>query len=91
MTEQRSNPNPLAVRCRYLQRPFVVRGGEPSTVCNHPVREGQACVGPFLHDLATACGLWEAHPESNLIASPQPERWQGRRRRDGFDMRRGWR
>jgi hypothetical protein len=60
-------------------------------VCEHPVREGKACVGPFLEDLATDCGLWEQHPESHLIPLPQPERWQRRRRREGFDLQRTWR
>jgi hypothetical protein len=53
------------------------------------VRDGQPCIGPFLEDLVTACGLWEAHPESHLIPLPQPERWQRRRRRQGYDLRAG--
>lgn len=58
-------------------------------ICYHPIREGKECVGPFLEDLSTSCRLWEPHPQSHLIPLPQPERWQGRRRREGFDMQRG--
>ena len=61
------------------------------TVCQHPVREGKDCVGPFLDDLGTGCGLWELHPQSDLIPLPQPERWQRRRRREGFDYQRAYR
>jgi len=59
-------------------------------LCGHPAREGRECVGPFLHDLTTDCGLWEPHPDRHLIAMPVPDRWQGRRRRSGYDMQRGW-
>jgi hypothetical protein len=48
-------------------------------VCQHPVREGLECVGPFLEDLVTSCGLWEPHPQAHMIPIPEPERWQQRR------------
>ena len=75
----------LAVHCQWLKRNIVSSGADGvATLCMHPAREGRDCVGPFLEDLATNCGLWEAHPQSHLIPLPQPERWQRRRRREGY-------
>lgn len=28
-------------------------------LCNHIVREGKDCIGPFLENLETGCGLWD--------------------------------
>lgn len=28
-------------------------------LCRHVVRDGAECVGPFLDDTETTCGLWE--------------------------------
>jgi len=81
--------DPLAVHCQYLWRSISPDRRERSSVCLHPVREGEECIGPFLEDLPTTCGLWEPHPESHLIPLPQPERWQ-RRRRAGYDLPRAW-
>jgi len=52
---------PLAADCRYLRRTFdpARRDGMLLCLCEHPVRAGFDCVGPFLDDLPTACGLWE--------------------------------
>ncbi|HLF71161.1 MAG TPA: hypothetical protein VI759_03285 [Dehalococcoidia bacterium] len=86
----RDAPSPLAVRCVHLYRLLDPERREPVTLCQHPVREGKDCIGPFLDDLPTTCGLWEAHPESELIPLPQPERWQRRRRSGYYDMQRGW-
>jgi hypothetical protein len=80
----------LAVHCQWLKR--TIEPGRPEPIvmlCQHPVREGKDCIGPFLEDLPTNCGLWEQHPQSNLIPLPEPERWQ-RRRREGFDYQRSW-
>jgi hypothetical protein len=82
-------PQPLAAHCQYLSRPAGFDRREPQLSCTHPVREGRECIGPFLEDLTTNCGLWEAHPASHLIPLPQPERWQRRRRRQGFDLQPG--
>ncbi len=77
----------LAIHCQYLRRTIEPGRAEPFVmVCQHPVRDGSECIGPFLEDLGTGCGLWEAHPRSHLIPLPEPERWQ-RRRRAGFDYR----
>jgi hypothetical protein len=82
----------LAVHCQYLRRAIAPGQAESIlTLCQHPIREGKECVGPFLEDLATNCGLWEPHPQRELIPPPQPERWQRRRRREGFDFQRAFR
>jgi hypothetical protein len=92
VNETLSNRPGLAVHCAYLKRSIEPGRGDALTmVCQHPVREGKACVGPFLDDLTTSCGLWEEHPQSHLIPLPQPERWQRRRRREGFDYQRAYR
>jgi hypothetical protein len=79
----------LAVHCAYLKRGAATGSVEEYlTVCEHPVRAGKECIGPFLEDLTTTCGLWESRPDAAVIPPPQPERWQGRRRREGFDYRR---
>jgi hypothetical protein len=91
--ESTGNKPQLAVHCQWLRRTIEPgRAEQFLTLCQHPVREreGKPCVGPFLEDLTTDCGLWEAHPQSHLIPLPQPERWQ-RRRREGYDLTRAWR
>ena len=49
-----------AAKCRYLQMTF---GNTPDAgllnVCRHIIRDGSTCVGPFLDDTATRCGIWE--------------------------------
>ena len=37
-------------------------GGQLVNLCQHLVREGSECVGPFLDDAETTCGLWESAP-----------------------------
>lgn len=82
----------LAVHCQYLKRTIEPGRADPLVaLCQHPVREGKACIGPFLEDLQTTCGLWEVHPQSHRIPLPQPERWQRRRRREGYDYYGDWR
>lgn len=39
-------------------------GGQLLNLCQHLVREGSECVGPFLDDAETTCGLWEASPDA---------------------------
>jgi hypothetical protein len=48
--------------CRYLRRTIDSSrdDGPVICLCEHPVRSGFDCVGPFLEDLPTECGLWEA-------------------------------
>ena len=85
-----TTPTPgLALHCSFLKRGAINNStDEYIAVCEHPVRAGKECIGPFLEDLTTACGLWESLPDTELIPLPQPDRWQGRRRREGFDYQR---
>ena len=61
MIRQREAPA-LAVDCRYLRRTLDASrvDGPIVCICDHPVRSGFDCVGPFIEDLPTECGLWEA-------------------------------
>ena len=77
----------FAIHCQYLRR--TIEPGRVErfvTLCTHPVRDGADCIGPFLEDLTTECRLWEPHPQATSIPLPQPERWQRRRRREGYDL-----
>ncbi|MEX2080594.1 MAG: hypothetical protein WEC33_03175 [Dehalococcoidia bacterium] len=53
-------PRRFAARCRFLRVTLGERaGGNLLNLCQHIVREGRECVGPFLDDTETDCGLWE--------------------------------
>lgn len=52
----------LAALCCYLRLTIDLARRENERVvalCSHVVREGSDCVGPFLEEATTACGLWE--------------------------------
>ncbi len=51
----------LAADCRYLRRTIDSSRGDGPLVClcNHPVRDGFDCIGPFLDEMPTDCGFWE--------------------------------
>ncbi|MGE5596730.1 MAG: hypothetical protein ACM3S1_11935 [Hyphomicrobiales bacterium] len=52
-----------AARCRYLRMTMGnTPGGNLLNLCTHIVRDGRECVGPFLDDTETHCGLWEPAP-----------------------------
>jgi hypothetical protein len=52
-----------AAQCKYLRTTLdSERRGELLNLCQHIVREGSECVGPFLEDSETDCGLWEYRP-----------------------------
>ena len=51
-------PRRYAARCVYLKM-TLARGGYVLNLCQHIVREGSECVGPFLDETETTCGLWE--------------------------------
>ena len=44
-------------------------GGGLVNLCTHIIRDGRGCVGPFLDDHETDCGLWEPNtrPPGRLI------------------------
>ena len=49
----------MAIHCRWLRRTIDSSRPDPFvTLCMHIVREGEDCVGPFLEDMETDCGLW---------------------------------
>jgi hypothetical protein len=67
-TSSKERPLQYAARCRYLRVTLGTPGGNLLNLCQHIIREGRECVGPFLDDHETDCGLWEpntgdhAHP-----------------------------
>ncbi|GIW18170.1 MAG: hypothetical protein WHT63_01605 [Tepidiforma sp.] len=65
MTESHE-PLRLAARCLYLQVTMgdYRQGRGLLNLCRHIIRDGRECVGPFLEDTETACGLWEERPRS---------------------------
>ncbi len=49
-------------------------GGQLINLCEHVVRAGSLCVGPFLEDAETPCGLWEGNPDqSPFLAGADPK------------------
>lgn len=63
MTDRARSPR-FATDCRFLQRTFdSSRIDSFVTRCRHIVRDGTDCVGPFLDEAETACGLWERVPD----------------------------
>jgi hypothetical protein len=54
----------LAADCWFLRRTIEVGSKDDPlrTLCTHPIRDGFNCVGPFMEDLPTSCGLWEPGP-----------------------------
>ncbi|MGI8553054.1 MAG: hypothetical protein ACR2PL_20055 [Dehalococcoidia bacterium] len=50
-----------AADCRYLRRTIDSSrlDGPVVTLCMHPIREDFDCIGPFLDETPTDCGLWE--------------------------------
>jgi hypothetical protein len=62
----------LAADCRYLRRTIDSRRADGPVVClcEHPIRAGFDCIGPFLDDIPTDCGLWEAMPRP--VRRPAP-------------------
>ena len=55
-----------AIECRFLRRTIDKERPDPyAMICTHIVRDGNDCVGPFIEDIETDCGLWE--PNSDLV------------------------
>lgn len=50
-----------AADCQFLRRTIDSRRLEGPVVClcEHPIRSGFDCVGPFIEELPTDCRLWE--------------------------------
>ena len=67
-----TNPH-MAIDCQWLQRTIESSRLDPYVMrCTHIVRDGKDCVGPFLEDVETACGLWDP----NLLAAARTARRQ---------------
>ena len=81
-----TGPPRYAARCRFLRMTLdSKRPGGVVNICQHIVREGADCVGPFLDDTETTCGLWELKPGDYGLAVPGfdgPERLRELPRRD---------
>jgi hypothetical protein len=57
----RASERRVAARCAFLRVTFGdIPGGHLVNICQHIVRDGSDCVGPFLDDAETSCGLWES-------------------------------
>ena len=72
-------PLRLAAKCAFLRVTMGERaGGHLVNLCLHIVREGRECVGPFLDDHETACGLWEGPRRGESSRDFASERESGR-------------
>lgn len=50
----------LAIECQWLRRTIDSSRLDPYVmICNHIIREGKDCIGPFLENIETDCGLWD--------------------------------
>ncbi len=66
-----TEPLRYAARCRFLRMTLDSKKvGGVVNLCQHIVRDGADCVGPFLDDTETACGLWELKPGDYGVAVP---------------------
>ncbi len=62
---------PLAIQCLHLRRTLDSGrlDGPVICLCEHPIRDGFDCIGPFIEDLPTECRLWEPKSESSGVAA----------------------
>lgn len=58
----------FAAKCAYLQMTMGShrRGEGLINLCRHIIRDGSTCIGPFLDDTETNCGLWEERTQPGL-------------------------
>ena len=68
MLETPRSAQQLAVDCRWLHRTLDTTAQDDPyrMICQHIVRDGSGCVGPFLENIETECLLWE--PNERLAA-----------------------
>ena len=84
-------PSPrYAAQCLHLRMTLDSKQiGGVVNLCQHVVREGSQCVGPFLDDTETPCGLWEQKPGSLWLglgdAQPSMRRVYEPQRRRGAE------
>ncbi len=63
-----TDPEPLhyAAFCAFLKMTLDSKQhGGVVNLCTHVIRDGMQCVGPFLDDHETSCGIWELRPGTN--------------------------
>lgn len=73
MTNFNGHAERLAVDCQWLRRTIDSSRPDPYLmICSHIVRDGQDCIGPFLEDVETECGLWE--PNARARAREERQR-----------------
>lgn len=54
------SPRRMAIDCVWLRRTIDSSRRDPyAMLCTHIVRGDQDCIGPFLEDVETNCGLWD--------------------------------
>ena len=59
-----------AARCAFLRMTLDSKQmGTVVNICQHIIRDGSECVGPFLDDTETHCGLWEEKPGARPVAT----------------------
>ena len=59
----------LAIECQWLRRTIDSSRLDPyAMLCNHIIREGKDCIGPFLENLETDCGLWDPNEAARARA-----------------------
>jgi hypothetical protein len=59
-----------AAQCRYLRMTLDSKQiGGVVNLCEHVIRDGMQCVGPFLDDTDTNCGFWELKPGSRWLGA----------------------
>ena len=65
----------MAIECLWLKRSLDSSRRDPYAMCcTHIVREGEECIGPFLEDIETPCGLWERGPAGSRARRVAPGR-----------------
>ena len=53
----------MAIDCIWLRRTIDSSRRDPyAMLCTHIVRGDQDCIGPFLDEVETPCGLWDPTP-----------------------------
>lgn len=61
----------FAARCAFLRMTLDSKQmGTVVNLCQHIIRDGQECVGPFLDETETHCRLWEEKPGLRPVAAP---------------------
>lgn len=60
----------MAFECQWLRRTIDSSRPDPYVMlCTHIVRDGKDCVGPFLDDVETDCGLWDPNEQARARAN----------------------